>query len=138
MADYRQWPNLNAFIYHNTISNFIIDSVKVNDASIVESEVFVYNLGTMFYINKVLFADKNTLSIQSLPSMPSKPTIYTPHTTVDIITTEEVERVPEEIAQDGGSMPDVLFADATTAETDLTTPEINTIVPAVTQNVTIK
>lgn len=40
---------------------FFLDKVKVNEAVIVESEVFVYNLGTMFYIDKVLFVNKELL-----------------------------------------------------------------------------
>lgn len=114
------------------------DSVRVNNASIVESEVFVYNLGTMFYINKVLFADNETLPKASIPSLPTKTTILPFHTTTVLFTTEEVERVPEEIAEDGGSMPDVLFADATTAEIEITTQETDTSASVVSQNITIK
>jgi hypothetical protein len=33
------------------------NSVTVNSAHIIESEVFVYNLGTMFYIDEVLYAN---------------------------------------------------------------------------------
>ncbi|GJQ66831.1 hypothetical protein Trydic_g7866 [Trypoxylus dichotomus] len=113
------------------------DTVRVNNATIVESEVFVYNLGTMFYINKVLFADNTTLPMASIPSTPLKTTILPSATTI-LFTTEEVERVPEELAEDNGSMPDVLFADATTAEIEITTQKTNTIASTVSQNVTIK
>ncbi|XP_060517009.1 transforming growth factor-beta-induced protein ig-h3 [Cylas formicarius] len=41
--------------------NRTLDHVYVNDANILESEVFVYNLGTMFYVDKVLFANVTTL-----------------------------------------------------------------------------
>ncbi|KAI4464880.1 periostin-related [Holotrichia oblita] len=114
------------------------DSVTVNNASIVESEVFVYNLGTMFYINKVLFADNETLPKASIPSLPTKTTILPFYTTTALFTTEEVERVPEEIVEDGGSMPDVLFADATTAEIEVTTQETDIAASVVNQNITIK
>ncbi|XP_066147960.1 periostin [Euwallacea fornicatus] len=40
------------------------DNVYINDAQIVESEVFVYNLGTMFYIDKVLY---NTIKVPIMP-----------------------------------------------------------------------
>lgn len=32
-------------------------TVSVNSAKIIESEVFVYNLGTMFYIDSILYPD---------------------------------------------------------------------------------
>lgn len=34
-----------------------LGNVTVNRASIIESEIFVYNLGTMFYIDQILYAD---------------------------------------------------------------------------------
>lgn len=37
----------------------------VNRATIVQSEVFVYNLGTMFYIDAILYADILSDSIKS-------------------------------------------------------------------------
>ncbi|KAF7266317.1 hypothetical protein GWI33_020345 [Rhynchophorus ferrugineus] len=44
--------------------NRTADQVHINDALIVESEVFVYNLGTMFYIDKVLYP---TIKVPSVP-----------------------------------------------------------------------
>lgn len=35
-----------------------IGNITVNHANIVETEIFVYNLGTMFYIDEVLYADE--------------------------------------------------------------------------------
>lgn len=76
--------------------------MRVNEATIVESEVFVYNLGTMFYIDKVLFTNKN-----SLPAATTS--ITTAATTENSFTTaSEAESVPIEV------MPDILIADATT------------------------
>lgn len=76
----------------------------VNEAKIVESEIFVYNLGTMFYINKVLFADKN-----SLPS-PKEQTLCENSATTQMTTAKtDVERIPEELAEDNGTLPDVLL-----------------------------
>lgn len=98
--------------------------MKVNEAIIVESEVFVYNLGTMFYIDKVLFVKKeflpstSTMPVQNVTTQPS-------------ISTSDIENVPEEIAEESGSQPDVLFADA--EATTGNEPKVT-----VSQNVTIK
>ena len=106
-----------------------LDKVKVNDATIVESEVFVYNLGTMFYIDKVLFTSANSLPPTSTELvMTIKPT-----TTSDFTTASEIELVPDEIAEEAGSLPDVLFADGT-ATTDETSPTVK----STTQKATIK
>lgn len=105
------------------------DKVKVNDATIVESEVFVYNLGTMFYTDKVLFTNVNNLPPTSTETvMTIKPTAANGFTTAS-----EIEPVPDEIAEEAGSLPDVLFADGA-ATTDETSP---TVKPT-TQNATIK
>lgn len=102
------------------------EKVNVNDATIVESEVFVYNLGTMFYINKVLFT-----TVNSLPPTSTEPIESTAMTSQNAFTTiAESESIPEEMAEDTGSLPDVLFADG--AATD-TPPETTT-----NQNSTIK
>ncbi|GLV46183.1 uncharacterized protein CBL_02900 [Carabus blaptoides fortunei] len=77
--------------------------VRINDANIVESEVFVYNLGTMFYIDKVLFATAESLPAAKLP---------VPSTTEQIISTMETEMVPDELTEDNGNLPDVLFANS--------------------------
>lgn len=82
--------------------------------------------------------DKETLPVALIPSTPLRPTTQPYFPTSALFTTEEVEKVPEEIAEDGGSMPDVLFADATTAETEITTQNTDTTDSTVSQNVTIK
>ncbi|XP_056631324.1 transforming growth factor-beta-induced protein ig-h3 [Diorhabda sublineata] len=81
------------------------EEVYVNEAKIVESEVFVYNLGTMYYIDTVLFMTINTLP-QTSTSTESTSTRAAAWTTPAF-----VEKIPEEIAEETGSMPDVLFAD---------------------------
>ncbi|KAJ8921104.1 hypothetical protein NQ315_015902 [Exocentrus adspersus] len=95
------------------------DQVKINDATVVESEVFVYNLGTMFYIDKVLFTSPSSLPVTSTEA---------DFTTVEAFTTvPNVEKIPEEIAEESGSLPDVLFADsAAVTETDNQTESATT------------
>lgn len=80
--------------------------MKVNEATIVESEVFVYNLGTMFYIDKVLFVTLNDLpsTIQSTTTMKST---QKPSTT----TQADIEGIPDEIAEKTGQLPDILVSD---------------------------
>jgi len=82
--------------------------VLVNNATIVESEVFVYNLGTMFYIDQVLFGDLVQVATNKTPM------------TVTTLP-KEVETVPEELVETSGSLPDVLFADATVQTEELST-----------------
>ncbi|XP_072377102.1 periostin [Diabrotica undecimpunctata] len=88
------------------------DHVYINDAEIVESEVFVYNLGTMFYIDKVLFTAKNTLLNTSVVTEATRS--LTPAWT----TQANVEDVPEELVEPSGSLPDVLFADGASADNE--------------------
>ncbi|KAK4879967.1 hypothetical protein RN001_008113 [Aquatica leii] len=80
------------------------EKVNVNEAVIVESEVFVYNLGTMFYINKVLFAKKDFLPTTS--AIPKE--VLTTHFSVN---SSDIEKVPEEYIEETGSEPDVLLSD---------------------------
>lgn len=83
------------------------EGVYVNEAKIVESEVFVYNLGTMYYIDTVLFMTINTLPQTSTSTEP------TPSRAPAWTTAAFAEKIPEEIAEESGSLPDVLFADGT-------------------------
>lgn len=83
------------------------EHVKVNEATIVESEVFVYNLGTMFYIDTVLFTNSSPLVTTT-----SVETTATPNkTTVAYTTPSYIEKIPGELTEEVGSEPDVLFAD---------------------------
>lgn len=93
------------------------ERVNVNDAVIVESEVFVYNLGTMFYIDKVLFSKRDFLPTSTIPN--------------DIIPTQRrkvpsiVEKVPEELLEEMGSEPDLLTEnDASNSTTVWSTPNV--------------
>lgn len=60
----------------------------------------------MFYIDKVLFANRD-----SLPETTTMEFID-PTTEISFTTSFEVEKVPPEVGEENGAMPDVLFADA--------------------------
>ncbi|XP_067003374.1 periostin [Anabrus simplex] len=98
------------------------DTITVNDADIVESEVFVYNLGTMYYINRVLFMTKD-----DLPTSTDVPTSESSMTS----TTEyfrEVENVSSELTEESGTLPDILLEGESTEQQDVsTTPESNDV-----------
>lgn len=101
--------------------------MAVNKATIVESEVFVYNLGTMFYIDKVLFAERESLPVTNEPEV----------TTPIMSTMAEVEKIPEEIFEENGTLPDVLLADVdVTTDTELI--DSNDATPTMSQNDTVK
>ncbi|KAL1124421.1 hypothetical protein AAG570_001049, partial [Ranatra chinensis] len=72
----------------------------IEDADIIESEVFVYNLGTMFFINNVLFSD------------------HIPEHTIGVTT---VVSPNSELTEETGTFPDILLEDSTTTETQITT-----------------
>lgn len=118
--------------YTSNILFIATDKVNVNEAMIIESEVFVYNLGTMFYIDKMLFTSKSPLPTTTAGDVgltTSEP-IFT--------TAMEVEHVPpKEASEESGVLPDVLFADAgaATVSTDIP-PEV--IKSATAKNETIK
>ncbi|XP_069698147.1 periostin isoform X2 [Periplaneta americana] len=81
------------------------DNITLNDANIVESEVFVYNLGTMYYIDKVLFVTKD-----DIPE--TTETEATDLETSTVWTTkmpDDVETVPSELSEEGGTHPDILL-----------------------------
>lgn len=94
---------------------FFLGNVTVNNAQIIETEVFVYNLGTMFYIDELLYSDilanfvrkTSTSTSTSTTSIltSTKPSIYAYSTMGD------VELVPSEITEssDGEDGQDVLF-----------------------------
>lgn len=77
--------------------------VIINDANIVESEVFVYNLGTMYYIDKVLFITKDDIPLVTEANEPESSTAWTselPH---------DVEALPSELTEESGTLPDILL-----------------------------
>lgn len=46
-------------------------NVSLNRAKIVESEVFVYNLGTMFYIDDILYPETMQKDLKQIPQVPA-------------------------------------------------------------------
>lgn len=48
------------------------DQVSVNGARIVVSEVFVYNLGTMFYIDDILYPESLTAEVKAITASPNQ------------------------------------------------------------------
>lgn len=88
----------------------IAGTVFINDAKIIETEVFVYNLGTMYYIDKLLFVTSNNLP----PVVPTKPSAEKTTQPTEINEANlETETIPSELIDDHNeNMPDVLFADA--------------------------
>lgn len=71
------------------------DNITVNHANIIESEVFVYNLGTMYYIDDVLYPEILEKIVQSY-DLPSSTAINYKFTTVP---DADVEAVPSEITE---------------------------------------
>lgn len=66
----------------------------MNHANIVETEIFVYNLGTMFYIDDVLYADafKNFMKKSNNSTVESK----TSTNTFNYTAKPDVESIPSE------------------------------------------
>jgi hypothetical protein len=94
------------------------ENVTVGDANIIESEVFVYNLGTMYYIDKVLFIAKDDFAATTEATELEGSVAWTselPH---------DVETLPSELTEDGGTLPDALLE----PESDLLSEELNTVV----------
>lgn len=112
---------------HRTFDN----NVTVNSARIVESEVFVYNLGTMFYVNDVLYPELLKAEVTALTEMKNtdknipedtgdvfttepnqvEPSSSTTHRTAFYTTSADVEIVPLEFTEQNGSEDDVLLQD---------------------------
>ncbi|XP_022193635.2 transforming growth factor-beta-induced protein ig-h3 [Nilaparvata lugens] len=95
----------------------IKDNVTVEEANIVESEVFVYNLGTMFFIDRVLFQEE-------LPE-------------VEMTTTTDSAGGSSEWTEDssesgGATVPDILLAEensspSATSATDNQLADVTTV-----------
>lgn len=62
--------------------------VSVNRAKIVESEVFVYNLGTMFYIDDVLYPETLKDEVKTITQEPNHNKKRENESTEDFYTTE--------------------------------------------------
>lgn len=71
-------------------------SISINNARVVKSEVFVYNLGTMFYIDHVLFSEDGLPPRGHQGSSSAGPF----HVTTEI--PEEVETIPVELNLETG------------------------------------
>lgn len=67
-----------------------IGNVTVNHAHIVESEVFVYNLGTMYYIDDILYPEIFDKIIKDADTTTNVPTTLKLTTSPDA----EIEQVP--------------------------------------------
>lgn len=79
------------------------ENVTVGDANIIESEVFVYNLGTMYYIDRVLFITNDDIQFTTEVAVPDSSTSWTselPH---------DVETLPSELTEESGMLPDLLL-----------------------------
>lgn len=93
-------------------------NVTINDADIVESEVFVYNLGTMYYIDKVLFITKEDIPLVTEAFEPESSTAWTselPH---------DVEALPSELTEESGTLPDILLE----PDSDSPSEDIDTVI----------
>ncbi|XP_053694374.1 uncharacterized protein LOC128742157 [Sabethes cyaneus] len=113
---------------HRTFDN----NVTVNSAKIIESEVFVYNLGTMFYVNDVLYPEQLKEEVTVITEMRNPDKNIPPEDIGDVYTTErspaehpasatttinrihfttsaDVEIVPLEITEPNGNEDDVLL-----------------------------
>lgn len=68
-------------------------NVTVNHANIVESEVFVYNLGTMYYIDDLLYPEIFDKILKAADTTTSAPTTIKLTTSPDA----EIEQIPIEM-----------------------------------------
>lgn len=57
---------------HLKISKDQSEQIFVNHAKIVESEIFVYNLGTMFYVDDVLYPENFKNELKTITQTPSQ------------------------------------------------------------------
>ena len=71
----------------------VAGNVTVNHAHIVESEVFVYNLGTMYYIDDILYPEIFDKILKAADTTTSVPTTLKLTTSPDA----EIEQIPIEI-----------------------------------------
>lgn len=70
----------------------------MNHAHIVESEVFVYNLGTMYYIDDILYPEIFDKILKAADTTTSVPTTLKLTTSPDA----EIEQIPIEIVTQSG------------------------------------
>lgn len=83
-------PNHNGKVKRQlTYSNISAGNVTVNRVPIIESEVFVYNLGTMYYIDDLLYPEM----LESVKQYYDDPTTNAPTT----IQVADAERLPADV-----------------------------------------
>ncbi|XP_021939131.1 transforming growth factor-beta-induced protein ig-h3 isoform X2 [Zootermopsis nevadensis] len=93
------------------------ENVTIGDAKVIESEVFVYNLGTMYYIDRVLFITGDDIPVTTEVAVSESSTTWTselPH---------DVEALPSELTEESGTLPDALFE----PDDDSPTEELDTV-----------
>jgi hypothetical protein len=93
------------------------ENVTIGNANIIESEVFVYNLGTMYYIDRVLFTTSDDILVTTEAAVPESSTTWTselPH---------DVEALPSELTEESGTLPDLLFE----PDNDSPTEDLDTV-----------
>ncbi|XP_044743153.1 transforming growth factor-beta-induced protein ig-h3 [Chrysoperla carnea] len=104
------------FINNTTLTTLGGDSIRVieengnitlNEAHVVEGEVFVYNLGTMYFIDKLLFPLPNTLQ----EVIPTSSTTIT--TMITSTRKQSTETIPEELDVEVGTSTDLLLEEST-------------------------
>lgn len=89
-------------------------NVTVNNANIIESEIFVYNLGTMFYIDDILYSDILKDEILTPPPIKERTTISSFNSNQNdykYSTAPDVEIVPSEYIEPSGNDDDFLLQD---------------------------
>lgn len=95
--------------YDNENKYFLfLDNGTIEGAKIIESEVFVYNLGTMFFIDKVIFGDEIPMvnSVEVVTQTTDNPDVETG------ITKDS------ELSAETGTYPDILLQESTTSQFD--------------------
>lgn len=93
-------------------------NVTVNNANIIETEVFVYNLGTMFYIDDILYSTyllgnphTTTTTVPSVPNLPAAAQTTTTKVSITGSTVADAELIPSEITVPIGTDDDFLLDD---------------------------
>lgn len=75
-------------------------NVTVNRAQVIESEVFVYNLGTMYYIDDILYPE--VIETMMRPASPMSTTTMSPRLTTN--PDADIEPIPSELTTEAGDM----------------------------------
>jgi hypothetical protein len=93
------------------------ENVTISDANVIESEVFVYNLGTMYYIDKVLFIAKDDFPATTEAIELGSSAAWTSELPYD------VETLPSELTEERGTLPDALLE----PDSDSLSEELDTV-----------